>query len=142
MAHYAKVEDGIVTRVIVAEAEFFNNFVDTSPGVWLQTSYNIQGGVYYDPVTHLPVDDQSIISGNEGRQRKNYAGIGYSYDADLDAFITPKPYESWSLNEDSCLWEAPIAKPNDENRYRWDEEAYQADNNNPKTAGWVEITNE
>jgi hypothetical protein len=142
MAHYAKVEDGIVTRVIVAEAEFFNNFVDTSPGVWLQTSYNIQGGVYYDPETYLPVDDQSIIIGNEGRQRKNYAGIGYSYDADLDAFIAPKPYESWSLNEDSCLWGAPIEKPNDENVYRWDEEAYQADNNNPKTAGWAEITNE
>jgi len=122
MAHYAKVQDGVVTQVIVAEPEFFDTFVDNSPGKWIKTSYNIRGGVYYDPATNEPAADQSIIDGDEARQRKNYAGIGFTYDRERDAFIPPKPYDSWVLNEDTCLWEAPVARPDDGNDYIWDEE--------------------
>jgi hypothetical protein len=130
MAHYAKVQDGVVTQVIVAEPEFFDSFVDSSPGKWVKTSYNIRGGVYYDPNTPQPAADQSIIDGDEARQRKNYAGIGFTYDKTLDAFIPPKPYDSWVLNEETCLWEAPTPRPDDGKDYRWDEE----------TTSWVEVT--
>lgn len=106
MAHFAKVNNGIVEQVIVAEPEFFNTFVDSSPGQWIQTSYNTHGGVHTLGGTPL---------------RKNYAGIGFTYDATKDAFIPPKPYASWTLNEDSCLWEAPVAYPDDGEDYVWDE---------------------
>jgi len=129
MSHYAKVQDGIVTRVIVAEPQFFDTFVDSSPGKWIKTSYNIRGGVYYDPATNQPAADQSIIEGDEARQRKNYAGIGFTYDKDRDAFIPPKPYDSWVLNEETCLWEAPVSRPDDGKDYRWDEE----------TTSWVVV---
>ena len=122
MAHYAKVQNGTVTQVIVAEPEFFDSFVDSSPGKWIKTSYNIRGGVYYDPNTNQPAEDQSVINGDEARQRKNYAGKGYAYDRDRDAFIPPKPYDSWVLNEDTCLWDPPVPYPDDGNDYRWDEE--------------------
>jgi len=122
MSHYAKVKDGIVEQVIVAEPEFFENFVDTSPGQWIKTSYNMRGGVYYDPSTNHPAEDQSVIEGDEARQRKNYAGIGYTYDRDRDAFIPPQPYASWTLNEETCLWEAPEPYPTDGEEYTWDEE--------------------
>jgi hypothetical protein len=125
MAHYAKIKDGVVTEVIVAEANFFDTFVDDSPGEWIQTSYNTRGGVHYDPETGEPDGGVAI--------RKNYAGIGYTYDASKDAFIPPKIYNSWTLNEESCLWEAPVAHPNDGNLYQWNEEAYEADN----ATGWV-----
>ena len=105
MAHYAKVSNGIVTQVIVAEPEFFDSFVDTSPGEWIQTSYNTQGGVHLNGGTPL---------------RKNYAGIGFTYDTEKDAFIPPKPFESWLLNEEFCLWEAPTPMPED-GLYDWDE---------------------
>jgi hypothetical protein len=106
MSHFAKVQDGIVTKVIVAEAEFFNTFVDSSPGEWIQTSYNTHGGVH-----------------PEGRPlRKNYAGIGFTYDRTRDAFIPPKPFASWILNEDTCLWNPPVIYPNDDKTYVWDEE--------------------
>lgn len=118
MAHYAKVVDGKVTQVIVAEEDFFDGFVDSEAGEWVQTSYNTHGGVHSLGGTPL---------------RKNYAGIGYSYDADKDAFIPPKPCPSWILNDDSCLWEAPLTYPTDGLVYKWDEDAYQADN----TTGWV-----
>jgi hypothetical protein len=108
MAHYAKVVNGLVTQVIVAEAEFFNSFVDSSPGQWIQTSYNTRGGVHLQDGTPL---------------RKNYAGIGYTYNAQLDAFIPPKPYASWSLDEETCLWNAPVAYPQDDKQYRWDEDS-------------------
>lgn len=121
MAHYAKVTDGIVTKVIVAEADFFNNFVDDTPGEWIQTSYNTHGGVHALGGTPL---------------RKNYAGIGFTYDANKDAFIPPKPYNSWTLNNDTCLWEAPLTYPTDGKLYNWDENAYQANN----TTGWIEVT--
>ena len=117
MAHFAKVVSGTVTQVIVAEPEFFNTFVDSSPGEWIQTSYNTRGGVHYNPNSNTPSDDQSKAL------RKNYAGIGYTYDAQRDAFIPPKPYASWTLNESSCLWEAPTPYPypNDDRMYTWNE---------------------
>jgi hypothetical protein len=107
MAHFAKVVDGKVTQVIVAEAEFFQTFVDSSPGEWIQTSYNTHGGQH-----------------PEGRPlRKNYAGVGYTYDRSRDAFIPPKPFNSWVLNESTCLWDAPVAMPNDGHYYLWNETA-------------------
>jgi hypothetical protein len=114
MAHFAKVNNGIVEQVIVAEPEFFNTFVDTSPGEWIQTSYNTHGGVHTLGGTPL---------------RKNYAGIGYTYDSQRDAFIPPKQFASWVLNEDTCLWDAPVAMPDDGKQYQWDEAA----------GAWVEI---
>ena len=112
MAHFAKVENNIVTRVIVAEAEFFDNFVDDSAGEWIQTSYNTYGGEHKNGGTPL---------------RKNFAGIGFSYDSTRDAFIPPKPYPSWTLNEDTCLWESPVAYPDDGNMYIWNETDQQWD---------------
>lgn len=123
MGHFAKVVDGKVTQVIVAEKEFFDSFVDTSPGTWLRTSYNMRGGVHYEPDSNTPKADQSMAL------RKNYAGIGYTYDAQRDAFIPPQPYPSWSLNEDTCLWDAPTPMPQDGKLYKWDE----------PTTSWVEI---
>ncbi len=116
MAHFAKVNNGIVEQVIVAEPEFFDTFVDSSPGQWVQTSYNTRGGVHYNPETGEPSADQSKAL------RKNFAGLGYSYDAAKDAFIPPKPYASWTLNEDTCLWEAPVAYPDDGGMYSWNED--------------------
>jgi hypothetical protein len=114
MAHYAKVVEGVVTQVIVAEPEFFETFIDSSPGEWIQTSYNTHGGVHSLGGTPL---------------RKNCAGIGYSYDYTLDAFIPPKPFASWVLDEETCLWNAPVARPTDDKRYRWNED----------TLSWEEI---
>jgi len=122
MAHYAKVQNSVVTQVIVAEPEFFHSFVDTTPGKWIKTSYNMRGGIYYDSTTNQPAADQSIIDGDEARLRKNYAGVGFTYDKDRDAFIPPKPYDSWVLNEDTCLYEAPVPYPDDGNEYTWDEQ--------------------
>jgi hypothetical protein len=106
MSHFAKVSNNVVTEVIVAGADFFDTFVDSSPGEWIQTSYNTLGGVHKNSETPL---------------RKNYAGIGYTYDKDKDAFIPPQTYPSWTLDKDTCLWEAPVAKPNDDKLYEWDE---------------------
>ena len=114
MAHYAKIENNIVTQIIVAEQEFFDTFIDTSPGEWIQTSYNTHGGVHSLDGTPL---------------RKNYAGIGFSYDRTLDAFIPPKPYPSWILNKETCLWNAPVEYPEDGKMYRWNEE----------TVNWIEV---
>ena len=114
MAHFAKVVDGVVTQVIVAEPEFFQTFVDSSPGEWIQTSYNTHGGEHKLGGTPL---------------RKNYAGIGFTYDRVKDAFIPPKPFTSWVLNEDTCLWDAPVAMPTDGKVYTWDE----------ATVNWVEV---
>jgi hypothetical protein len=123
MAHYAKVLNGLVTQVIVAEPDFFDTFVDSSPGEWIQTSYNTRGGVHYNPETGEPSADQSKAL------RKNYAGIGFTYNAQLDAFVPPKPYASWVFNEDTCLWDAPTIKPNDGKIYRWNED----------TTSWQEL---
>ena len=92
----------------------------TGYSVWKQTSYNTHGGVHNNNGTPL---------------RKNHAGIGYTYDEDRDAFIPEKPYASWILNEDTCIWKSPVAYPNDDKMYIWDEDVYQADN----SKGWVEV---
>jgi len=119
MAHYAKVVDGIVTKVIVAEPEFFDTFIDDSPGQWIQTSYNTYGGKHYtqqEDGTRVESVDQSKAL------RKNYAGIGYVYDANKDAFYKPQPYPSWTLDEDTCIWNPPIPYPTDDKFYIWNEE--------------------
>ena len=115
MAHFAKVVDGKVSQVIVAEKEFFDTFVDSSPGEWIQTSYNTHGGVHATGGTPM---------------RKNYAGIGFTYDRTRDAFIPPQPFASWTLNDSTCLWNAPVAMPTDGKVYNWDE----------ATTSWVEVT--
>jgi hypothetical protein len=124
MAHFAKVQNGIVTQVIVAEPEFFETFVDTSPGEWIQTSYNTRGGVHYKPDTNEPSADQSKAL------RKNYAGTGFTYDKIKDAFIPPKPYPSWTLNEETCLWDSPVPYPNDGEMYTWNEQTQTWELNN------------
>jgi hypothetical protein len=107
MAHFAKVTDGIVTNVIVAEPEFFDTFVDTVPGEWIQCSYNTRGGVHTNGGTPL---------------RKNYPGIGYVYDKVRDAFYVRKPYPSWTLDENTCFWVPPVPHPDDnDNFYNWNE---------------------
>lgn len=121
MGHYAKILNNKVINVIVAEAEFFETFVDDSPGEWIQTSYNTRGGIHYEPDSQTPSEDQSKSL------RKNFAGVGYTYDKDKDAFIPPKPFDSWTLNEDTCLWQSPIPQPNDDNTYDWNEETQQWD---------------
>jgi len=123
MGHFAKIVDGKVTQVIVAEQDFFDTFVDSSPGQWIQTSYNTRGGVHYEPNSDTPSADQAKAL------RKNYAGIGYSYDPVRDAFIPPKPFNSWVLDEQTCLWGAPVAYPTDGKIYEWDE----------STVSWKEV---
>jgi len=112
MSHFAKIENGIVTQVIVAE----QNVIDS--GVfgdgWVQTSYNTIGGVHVNGGTPL---------------RKNYAGIGYTYDSQRNAFIPPQPFPSWVMSEETCLWSAPVTVPTD-GKYQWDE----------TTVSWVEIS--
>ena len=118
MAHFAKLdENNIVTFVTVGRQEDDGKEADLcarTGDVYKQTSYNTHGGVHALGGTPL---------------RKNYAGIGYTYDAGRDAFIPPKPYASWVLNETTCLWDAPVAYPDDGKRYSWDE----------ATTSWVEI---
>lgn len=113
MAHFAKVENGVVTNVIVAESDFIASLPDAS--AWIQTSYNTRGGVYYMPDSNIPADDQSKAL------RKNYAGIGYTYSPELDAFIPPQPFPSWTLNTQTCLWQPPVPAPDDGFYYEWDE---------------------
>lgn len=93
MAHYAKLNNGIVEQVIVADTKEWCESV--LGGEWVQTSYNTRGGVHTQGATPL---------------RKNYAGVGYTYNTERDAFIPPQPYPSWTLNEETCLWEAPIPR--------------------------------
>jgi hypothetical protein len=132
MAHYAKVSNNnIVEQVVVVSNEdtldengneneilgiqFLKNLLGLDTN-WLKTSYNTKGGIYRDSITNEPLEDQSKAF------RKNYAQIGYIYDEQRDAFIPPKPYPSWILNEFSCLWEAPIPRPTGNNFYKWNEE--------------------
>lgn len=113
MSHFAKVIDGIVTEVLVIEQDVIDTGLFGDPALWVQTSYNTYGGQH-----------------PEGRPlRKNYAGIGYTYDAVRDAFYAPQPFASWTLNDDTCLWDAPTAYPDDGKPYYWDE----------ATLAWVEI---
>ena len=119
MGHFAKVVNDQVVDIIVAEPDFFDTFVDSSPGEWIQTSYNTRGGIHYEPNSNF-----TVPSSNQSKAlRKNYAGIGYIYDRERDAFIPPKYYKSWTLNEETCLWEAPTSMPNDGKIYFWDEES-------------------
>ena len=112
MSHFAKVLDGKVVQVIVAESDFFNTFIDSSAGEWIQTSYNTYGNQH-----------------PEGRPlRGNYAGLGFIYDREKDVFYAPQPYPSWTLNQSTWLWEAPNPMPQDGKQYRWDE----------STTGWIE----
>jgi hypothetical protein len=116
MAHFAKIENGTVTQVNVIDEDYFAENRETRyTGQWVQTSYNTQGGVHLLGGTPL---------------RKNYAGIGYVYDEVRDAFYAPQPYPSWTLNEDSCLWESPVPYPTDDKRYTWDEDNQE----------WTEVT--
>jgi hypothetical protein len=114
MSHYAKVSDGKVVQVIVAEADFFDTFIDTTPGTWIQTSYNTYGNQHPE---NRPL-------------RGNYAGIGFTYDPKNDVFYAPQPYPSWVLNESTWLWETPIPYPlGDKKKYKWDE----------ATINWVSV---
>lgn len=112
MSHFAKVCDGKVVQVIVAGLEFFDTFVDTSPGTWLQTSYNTRGNIHYGE--NGEPDGGVALRGN-------YAGVGYIYDAKNDVFYAPRPYDSWILSETTWLWAAPVAMPDDGKAYVWDE---------------------
>ena len=130
MAHYTFLDDNyIVTEVIVGKDETnfdWEQYYSIKRGqLCKRTSYNTKGGIYYNPITNLPDDDQSKAF------RKNYAGLGFTYDPIRDAFIAPKPYPSWILNEGSCIWEAPVSYPNDNQLYSWDE----------TTKSWVLSTN-
>jgi len=126
MAHFSKLGKGnIVERVEVvsndiatteqAGIDFLNNLYGTND-IWRQTSYNTKGGVHYEFDTITPSTDQSKAL------RKNFAGIGFKYDQYRDAFIPPKPFNSWTLNETTCLWESPVAYPTDGQKYNWNEE--------------------
>ena len=119
MAHFAKVLDGKVVTVIVAESSFFNNITEDSSVTWIQTSYNTKNGVHYQPNSNIPSADQSLAL------RGNYAGIGYTYDSTLDVFLEPKPYPSWVLDETTYKWNAPISKPTNslsiDQYYEWNE---------------------
>ena len=115
MGHFAKVVDGKVTQVIVAEPDFFDTFVDSSPGAWIQTSYNTHGGQHTNGGTAL---------------RGNYAGIGYTYDQANDVFYAPQPYASWTISAPAWTWEAPVAYPSEGGPYKWEE----------ATTSWVEVT--
>ena len=114
MSHFAKVENGIVTQVLVVEQDVLNTGAFGDPASWVQTSYNTHGGQH-----------------PEGRPlRKNYAGIGFTYDSVRDAFYAPQPFPSWTLDEATCIWNPPTPYPEDSNRYVWDE----------PTTSWVQVT--
>jgi hypothetical protein len=116
MSHFAEIdENDVVLRVLVIEQDVIDTGLFGDPSKWVQTSYNTYGGVHKLGGTPL---------------RKNYAGIGYKYDRVRDAFIPPRPYPSWILNDDSCLWEAPVPYPTDDKIYTWNED----------TISWVEVT--
>ena len=115
MAHFAEVdENNIVKRVIVAEQDFINSGAVGESSNWVQTSYNTRGGIHYAPNSNEPDDGIAL--------RKNYAGVGFTYDSDRDAFYASQPYPSWTLNEDSCQWDSPVPYPDDDKIYTWNEE--------------------
>jgi hypothetical protein len=121
MSHFAKVLDGKVVQVIVAEASFFTTFVDSSPGTWIQTSYNTHGGIHYGQ-DGQPDGGQAL--------RANYAGIGYIYDHINDIFYAPQPYASWTISSPTWIWTPPTPMPTDGKPYTWDE----------STKTWIEAT--
>ena len=114
MSHFAEIDsDGTVQRVIVAEQNFIYSGSMGDPDTWVQTSYNTRGGKHYP--------EGSDVSDGDGL-RKNYAGVGCTYDRTRDAFIWPKPFPSWTLVEATCQWKPPTAYPDDDKYYEWDEE--------------------
>ena len=115
MAHFAELdENNIVTRVIVAEQDFINSGAVGESSNWVQTSYNTRGGIHYTPNSNEPDDGIAL--------RKNYAGTGFTYDSDRDAFYSEQPYPSWTLNEDTCQWESLVPYPDDDKIYTWNED--------------------
>ena len=120
MSHFAEAQDGIVQNVIVAEQDFIDSGAVGDSSNWIQTSYNTRGGIHYAPSSH--------ISDNGITMRKNYAGIGYTYDSTRNAFYAPQPFPSWLLDDDTCQWNAPTPMPDDGKMYNWDE----------STINWVE----
>ena len=118
MAHFAKLDSNniVVTVLHGRDQDNENELTSRTGDVYKQTSYNTRGNVHYNSETGLPSDDQTKAF------RKNYAGIGYVYDSSRDAFYAPKPYNSWTLNEDSCIWDPPTPYPDDGNIYIWSEE--------------------
>lgn len=128
MAHWAEIdENNIVLRVAVGNNddpdEGENFFKNVLGGTWIKTSINTRGGIHYNPDSDVPSNDQSKAL------RKNYASVGYTYDESRDAFIAPKPYNSWNLNEQTCQWEAPSPEPQDGKLYYWEEDSLN----------WVEV---
>ena len=121
MSHFAEINnDGIVQNVIVAEQDFIDSGAVGDSSNWIQTSYNTRGGVHYSPNSHEP--DSGIAL------RKNYAGIGYTYDKTKDAFMAPQPFSSWLLDDETFQWNAPVSMPDDGKMYVWDE----------STTNWIE----
>lgn len=114
MAHFAQVKNGFVTNVIVAEKDFIDSGVVGDPSEWIQTSYNTKGGVHYDLETGQP--DGGIAL------RANYAGVGYTYDAENDVFYGPQPFPSWTISAPSWVWQPPIPMPLEGGPYEWDEQ--------------------
>lgn len=122
MAHFAEIDsNNVVTRVLVTNNnqpnEGYDWIVETFGGTWIKTSYNTWGGKHLFGETPF---------------RKNFASIGHTYDEQRDAFIPPRPFDSWALNEETCQWEPPVVMPEDGKTYSWDEE----------TISWVEVTEE
>jgi hypothetical protein len=149
MSHFAEINsDNIVTRVIVADQESIDSGDVGDSSNWIQTSYNTRGGKHYPMITTIDenkkiLDEDGNVEDEEGQKvytpstisdgdglRKNYAGVGYTYDATRDAFYAPQPYPSWTLDGDTCLWEPPTAMPDDDGKfYHWDED----------TTSWVGV---
>ena len=133
MAHFAKVKSRKVLEVIVAEQDFINALPKETGVKWIQTSYNTKGGIHYGwedvTIPDYPVKDGEPITFKTQQPyadggvplRKNYAAVGYTYDTGRDAFYAPKPFASWTLNEDTCIWEPPTPMPDDDKLYQWDE---------------------
>tara|TARA_R100000808_G_scaffold1932_1_gene8142 strand:- start:1433 stop:1801 length:369 start_codon:yes stop_codon:yes gene_type:complete len=114
MGHFAKInKKNIVVTVIAAKQNFIDNAFPNQ--TWIKTSYNTKGGIHYEPNSNIPSEDQSKAL------RKNYAGVGCVYDPERDAFYEPQPFKSWTLNEETCQWEAPKPYPQDGKLYKWNE---------------------
>lgn len=115
MSHFAQIdENNIVVQVLVIEQDVIDTGLFGNPNTWIKTSYNTIAGTHTQGGVPL---------------RKNYAGIGYTYDSIRDAFYAPKPFASWLLDEETCQWQAPVAQPSDDKKYQWDE----------NTLAWVEL---
>ena len=136
MAHYAIIKDGLVAEVIVGRDEDDTDNLPSEYSSWEDYYTAVKGDGVCKRTSYNTYGNQHKTDGIPFRG--NYAGIGFQYDEVNDVFISPKPYNSWTLNENTWLWEAPIARPDDPDTvYIWDENLYNGDTNNPKTLGWV-----